>query len=43
MMIMGLKFMKEVPFKEVFINPIKDIEGKKMSESRGNVIDLFGD
>ncbi|HOF02589.1 MAG TPA: valine--tRNA ligase [Atribacterota bacterium] len=40
MMVMGLKFMDEVPFKEVFINPlIKDIEGKKMSKSRGNVID----
>lgn len=40
MMVMGLKFMKEIPFKEVFINPlIKDIEGKKMSKSRGNVID----
>ena len=40
MMMMGLKFMKEIPFKEVFINPlIKDIEGKKMSKSRGNVID----
>ena len=40
MMVMGLKFMKEIPFKEVFINPlIKDVEGKKMSKSRGNVID----
>ena len=40
MMVMGLKFMKKVPFKDVFINPlVKDIEGKKMSKSRGNVID----
>ena len=40
MMVMGLKFMGEIPFKEVFINPlIKDVEGKKMSKSRGNVID----
>jgi len=40
MMVMGLKFMEDVPFRQVFINPlIKDVEGKKMSKSRGNVID----
>ena len=40
MIMMGLKFGENVPFKQVFINPlIKDAEGKKMSKSRGNVID----
>ncbi len=40
MMMMGIKFRKEIPFHKVFINPlIKDIEGKKMSKSKGNVID----
>jgi valyl-tRNA synthetase len=40
MMMMGLKFKGDIPFEKVFINPlIKDIEGKKMSKSKGNVID----
>jgi len=40
MMMMGIKFRGDIPFEKVFINPlIKDIEGKKMSKSKGNVID----
>jgi len=40
MMMMGLHFMKEVPFWEVFINGlIRDEKGKKMSKMAGNVID----
>ncbi len=40
MIMMSLYFMKEVPFKEVFINPlVNDIHGQKMSKSKGNVID----
>ncbi len=40
MVMMGLKFMGEVPFREVYITPlIVDERGQKMSKSRGNVID----
>ncbi|MGC1728440.1 MAG: valine--tRNA ligase, partial [Steroidobacteraceae bacterium] len=40
MMMMGLRFMDEVPFRDVFITGlILDEHGDKMSKSKGNVID----
>jgi len=40
MMMMGLYFMKEVPFKTVYLHAlVRDAEGQKMSKSKGNVVD----
>ncbi len=40
MMMMGLHFMDEVPFHDVYLHAlVRDKDGKKMSKSTGNVID----
>ncbi|MCE5335909.1 MAG: valine--tRNA ligase [Desulfobacteraceae bacterium] len=40
MMMMGIHFMREVPFHEVYVHAlVRDAQGQKMSKSKGNVID----
>ncbi|MEJ2142442.1 MAG: valine--tRNA ligase [Gammaproteobacteria bacterium] len=40
MIMMGLKFMDDVPFHEIYIHGlVRDSHGQKMSKSKGNVLD----
>ncbi len=40
MIMMGLEFINDIPFKNIYIHPlVKDENGQKMSKSKGNVID----
>jgi valyl-tRNA synthetase len=40
MMMQGIHFLEEVPFKRIFINAlVRDATGAKMSKSKGNVLD----
>ena len=43
MMMMGLHFMREIPFHDVYIHAlVRDDKGQKMSKTRGNVMDPLG-
>ncbi len=43
MMMMGLHFMKDVPFHTVYVHAlVRDEHGAKMSKSKGNVVDPLG-
>jgi valyl-tRNA synthetase len=43
MMMMGLHFMKDIPFSTVYIHRlVRDEKGAKMSKSKGNVVDPLG-
>ncbi|NLI34097.1 MAG: valine--tRNA ligase [Deltaproteobacteria bacterium] len=40
MMMMGIHFMNEIPFNDVYVHAlVRDAQGQKMSKSKGNVID----
>jgi valyl-tRNA synthetase len=40
MMMMGIHFMRDVPFRDVYVHAlVRDEQGQKMSKSKGNVID----
>jgi len=40
MMMMGLKFMDDVPFRDVYLHAlVRDEQGQKMSKSKGNIVD----